>query len=371
MKNASPSASIDEILNRRHIVITCGTGGVGKTTLSAAMALRAALLGKKAVVITIDPAKRLATSLGIKTLGDHPMDLTPQLRAAWEKAKAQGQKVPQTFTGSLAAIVPDTRQTFESFVHELSPDPTVAERVMKNPIFQIFAKEFSGTNEYMALERLYSLSQQNNFDCIILDTPPSRNTLAFLEAPKLLAQFFEAGLVRWLVLPANQIIAGGMKKALSILEKLTGAGFITHLFDFAAALFEVRVAFTANLKRITALLESDQVGFLMVTVPAPDTVPEALHFISNIHDHGFHFDGVAVNRTLSYLGPPQPSDSSASTEPALEVIRAIQEREHRVIEALAQRPIPLCAKLPELARDVHSVEDLFHVAMALDSKFDE
>jgi anion-transporting ArsA/GET3 family ATPase len=358
---------IDDILRKRKIVITCGTGGVGKTTLSAAMALRAAMLGKRAVVITIDPAKRLATSLGIKGLGNEPTDLTPHLREAWEKAKAQGRKLPDGETeikGTLAAIVPDTRATFEAFVRELSPNASVADRVMRNPIFQIFAREFSGTNEYMALERLYALHQLHQFDCIILDTPPSRNTLAFLEAPKLLAQFFEAGLIRWLVLPANRLFAAGMRKALGILEKLTGAGFMTQLFDFASALFEVRVAFTANLKKITELLESEDVGFLMVTVPAPDTAPEALHFIQSVREHGFRFEGIALNRTVGYFEAP-PAGANPEAEPALAVIRAMQEREARVIAAISKEPIPVCTKLPELARDVHSVEDLFHVALAM------
>ena len=366
--------SIDQILHDRRIINTCGTGGVGKTTLSAAIALRAAMLGKKAVVITIDPAKRLATSLGLKSLEDHPTDLTPQLKDAWAKAKAAGKKVPAEFSGTLAAIVPDTRRTFEAFVNELAPNPAVADRVMRNPIFQIFAKEFSGTNEYMALERLYALDQLRTFDCIILDTPPSRNTLAFLQAPKLLAQFFEAGLIRWLVLPANKLLAAGMKKALGILEKLTGAGFMTHLLDFASALFEVRVRFTANLHRIMELLASKDVGFVMVTVPAPDTAPEALHFIKNVREHGFNFDGLALNRTLGYFETPPPASAGAADKDgalseAFNVIRALQAREKRVIEAITRDPIPLCAKLPELARDVHSVEDLFHVALALDANY--
>jgi hypothetical protein len=114
------------------------------------------------------------------------------------------------------------------------------------------------------------------------------------------------------------------------------------------------------------------VGFLMVTVPAPDTAPEALHFIDNVRDHGFNFDGIALNRTLNYFGPPPAAPEPGAGpewEKAFQVIRASQERERRVLESLAREPIPLCAKLPELARDVHSVEDLFHVAMALNSDF--
>ncbi len=358
---------IDQILEDRRILITCGTGGVGKTTLSSAIALRAALSGRKTVVITIDPAKRLATSLGLKELGDKPTDLTPQVRAAWEKARAAGKNVPEKFEGTLAAIVPDTRRTFEAFVNELAPNPAVADKIMRNPIFQIFAKEFSGTNEYMALERLISLHENEPFDCIILDTPPSRNTLAFLQAPKLLAQFFDTGIVRYLVMPANKIAASAMRKALGILEKLTGAGFMTSLLDFASALFEVRVRFTANLNRITNLLESPQVGFIMVTVPAPDTAPEAMHFIGDIREHRFHFDGVALNRTLGYFASETPPPASEGAD-ALSIIHALQEREKKVIASIEKTNVPLCAKLPELARDVHSVEDLFHVALALDSQ---
>ena len=241
--------NIDRILKERRVLITCGTGGVGKTTLSAAIAFRAAMLGKRTVVVTIDPAKRLATSLGLETLGDHPTDLTPALAKAIGNTRVTG---PLPATGSVHAIMPDTRKTFETFVAELAPNPGVAERIMSNPIFQIFAKEFSGTNEYMAMERLIPLEQSGKYDCIIIDTPPSRNTLAFLNAPKLLAQLFEEKLIRWLVLPANRLVSGGMRKALGILERLTGAGFMTNLFDFASALFEVQVGFTANLKKITS-----------------------------------------------------------------------------------------------------------------------
>ncbi len=361
-------SSIDQALAQRKILVMCGTGGVGKTTLSAAIAIRAAMLGRKAVVITIDPAKRLANSLGLPDLNDHPTDLTPQIQLAFKKAKAQPHDLlsglPKEMTGTLAAIVPDTRKTFEAFLKELAPSPAIADRVMRNPIFQIFAKEFSGTNEYMALERLLALYKQKNYDCIILDTPPSRNTLAFLNAPQVLAQFFDERIIRWLVLPTNKLLSTGIKKALGILENLTGAGFMTHLFDFAAALFEVRVNFSANLKKITQLLESPEVGFLMVTTPTPETGPEVNHFIETLREHHFHFDGVALNRTVSYLHPEKPEPGF---EEAFKIIQALQAREQWVLDHLMRNPIPLCAKLPELARDVHSVEDLFHVAMAFHS----
>lgn len=361
-----PENLIDQALSRRKILITCGTGGVGKTTLSAAIAIRAALLGKKTVVITIDPAKRLATSLGLEAFEEQSTDLTESIRAAYEAAKARGLPVPAEFKGTLCAIVPDTRKTFEAFVRELSPDPVTVDRVMQNPIFQIFAKEFSGTNEYMALERLLSLSKSPEFDCIILDTPPSRNTLTFLDAPRVLTQFFEEKIIRWLVIPANKVVAAGMKKALGVLEKLTGAGFMTNLFDFASALFEVQVKFAGSVKKITALLESPQVGFLMVTTPTPETTPEASHFIDTLKTRGFQFEGVALNRTLGYLkSSPIKEDPKKNSRPAFQILHALQDREEKVLRTLQENRIAICAKLPELARDIHSVEDLFHVALSL------
>ena len=360
--------SMDQVLQRRKMVITCGTGGVGKTTLSAAIAIRAAMLGRKTVVITIDPAKRLAQSLGLRNLGDQPTDLTEALRNAYASVRQNHPgtlaKEPTQISGTLAAIMPDTRQAFEAFVKELAPSPQSAERVMKNPIFQIFAKEFSGTNEYMALERLLALHEKTDFDCIILDTPPSRNTLAFLDAPKLLSRFFEEKLIRWLVLPANRLVSEGMRRGLHLLEKLTGAGFMTNLFDFAAALFEVQGNFTGSLKRVTQLLSSEKVGFLMVTTPTPETLPEAQKFIQRLVDHQFNFEGVALNRTLGYLDLKQPKEGY---EKPFKILRSLQNRENHVTQNLLKNKVLVCAKIPELARDVHSMEDLIHVALALSS----
>jgi anion-transporting ArsA/GET3 family ATPase len=355
-------SAIDRIIRERRIIITCGTGGVGKTTLSAAIALRAALLGKRTVVVTIDPAKRLATSLGLKSLGDDPTDITPVLLPAIKKARDSGFRIPgDGKVGSIAAIIPETKKTFEIFIRSIAPSSKVAERVLRNPIFKVFATEFSGANEYMALERLYALEQTGEYDCIILDTPPSRNTLDFLNAPKILAQFFEEKMIRWLIVPTNRLVGAGMKKALSILERLTGEGFMTDLVDFAAGLFELQVGFTQNLKRVVALLESDDVGFMMVTMPTPDSVPEIKHFLSTLDKHSLNFDGIALNRTLGYLkqGVLKPGKP-------YEVLGALIRREESVLKALQEDSISLCASLPELARDVHSVEDLLYVALAFD-----
>ncbi|MDR3606710.1 MAG: ArsA-related P-loop ATPase [Oligoflexia bacterium] len=359
-------SSISAIIAKRRIIVTCGTGGVGKTTLSAAIAVKAALAGKRAVVITIDPAKRLATSLGVKHLGDEATDLTEQLRIVCKKVDPTLGK----FTGALSAIIPDTRRTFESFVKSIASTPAGAERVMKNPIFQIFAKEFSGTNEYMALERLYALAMETEngrprYDCIVLDTPPSRSSQGFLEAPGLLARFFEEKLIRWLAFPANALVAAGMKKALGILERLTGAGFMTSLVDFATGLLQVQSTFTANLKRVMELLESKEVGFILVTTPSPGTAPDLRHFVEKLSQHKMRLDGISINRTLSYLTQkPLPKNPSAGEKLVQELI----ERERQLIRELraSAADAPICSQLPEFARDVHTLEDLVHVSQALE-----
>jgi anion-transporting ArsA/GET3 family ATPase len=269
--------------------------------------------------------------------------------------------------------VPDTRQTFEAFVHTLAPKPASAERVFRNPIFKIFAKEFSGTNEYMALQRLHSLAEKSGFDFIVLDTPPSRNTLDFLDAPKLLARFFDDRIIRWFVLPANRLVSGGMRKALGILEKLTGSGFMTHLFDFAAALFEVRATFTASLSRITALLESQGTGFLMVASASETAAAEAVHFVESVRSHHFRFDGAILNRTLGHLKITDPermearADDTGGTTAAFKLLEHLISQEERVVSELKRTLSAEPLRLPELARDVHSLEDLLHVALSINS----
>lgn len=352
---------ISRLIETRKTIITCGTGGVGKTTLSAAIALKAALAGKKTLVITIDPAKRLATSLGIQGLGHAPEDLTEHIRAF----------APQ-ITGSLEALMPDTRKTFETFVQSLAPDRSTAKRVTQNPIFQIFAKEFSGTNEYMALERLHQMRASGHYDLIILDTPPSRNTLAFLDAPQLLARFFDEKLIRWLVVPTQSLMAMGMKKALGILEKLTGAGFMTNLLEFAQALFEVRSKFLKNLGEITQFLKSDSVGFILIASASAKNIPEMKHFIDRLQNHQFRFDGIILNRLLGALPSGKPDQPSDELKAALEILDALQKQEKVSVQQIYQELNPLTPawnQLPELARDVHSIEDLYHVANLLDSQF--
>lgn len=349
----------ESIANRR-VLITCGTGGVGKTTVSASLAVRAALEGKRVIVITIDPAKRLATSLGLDKLGHEPTDLTDAL------AKAAGRPVK----GRFSALMPKSRESFERLIRSLTTNEEAVQRIFGNPILNTFSQDFSGANEYLALEELVHFYGRSEFDLVILDTPPSRNTLSFLEAPQLLARFFEEKMIRFLVMPANRLLAFGMRKAFNILERMTGTGFVNQLFDFGEALFEVQENFLKKLKSIHRLLQSEEIGFLLVAAPTPETAGEIGHFLDQIHARGFHFDGVLLNRSLGHLKPTQGEPDEASR-----LIEALQERERVAYARLRESAEKTLNKddrklfyvqLPELARDVHGLEDLYHVSTLFD-----
>ncbi|MBL7716791.1 MAG: ArsA family ATPase [Bdellovibrionales bacterium] len=353
---------INDLLKSKKVVIVCGTGGVGKTTLSAALAIQGARLGKNTLVITMDPAKRLATSLGLDAasdsaqgesalLGDEPLDLTDRLKA-----------IDPTIPGSLHAIMPDTRSSFERFFKTLSPHPEKVDRLIQSPLFESFAKEFSGTNEYMAMKRLYLLNESGRYDLIILDTPPSRNTLGFLDAPKILSRLFEEKLIQWLVIPANKILAVGMRKVMGLLEKLTGSNFMTELMSFAQSLFEVRFAFTENLKRVIALLESKDVGFVLAMNLTPDSWAEIEHFVESVRLHRFRFEGVLINRSIGDLA----MSKNPENDPGLDLIQKLQDREKSSMDQIRSKlGDQVLARLPELARDVHSIGDLMRISVAM------
>lgn len=350
-------SSIPAIFERRKILITAGTGGVGKTTLSAALAVRSAMLGRKTIVLTVDPAKRLANSLGIETLGDTPTDLTAHLRSVCPEAQ-----------GTLEAVVPDTQRTFHDWVHSLSKSEAVTRRILENPIFELFQREFSGANEYMAVQRLSAIHQTGRYDTIILDTPPSRNTLNFLDAADTMSGLFDERLVKWLLTPANKLVAIGLDKAVGVLEKLTGAAFISQFYDFVRALFEMRFQFNDSLGRMNALLSSTDTGFLLVSAPRPEMIPEFSHLVRTLSERKLHFEGIIANRTLSEIPILDSERADPLWSGSIRLIESIQTTERKVLAQLEQiLPDPSLAwiKVPELTRDIHCMEDLAQVARVL------
>jgi anion-transporting ArsA/GET3 family ATPase len=362
---------IRELVQKKRVIVCCGSGGVGKTTMSAAIAIRAAMEGKRTIVITIDPAKRLATSLGLKGLSSTPTDLTPQLRKAAD------------VKGKAFAVMPDTTETFERFVKSMAgTNQGLAQRVLKTSIYKIFAKEFSGTNEYMAMEKLYQIYKdaEKEFDLIVLDTPPSANTRIFLEAPNMLASFFDDRIIRWFVAPGSKLVAGGLKMLLEVLEKLTGHGFVSELLEFTAALFELRAQFMANLTEVAGLLHQDDVAFLMVTSPERLSKSDTQDFVNLLDERGYRFWGFVVNRVLgAKLGIESSGDFTKSrrADGISAADRKVLEEAFETIEPLLRHEQEAEAFLhsldrsanvvliPEQTSDVHSIESLVAVSQTL------
>lgn len=278
--------TVDNVLKNQRVVILCGSGGVGKTTTSGALALKAAMAGRKVVVVTIDPAKRLATSLGISSLTSEPTNVSHLL-----KDRERG--------GELWAVMPDTNEVFESFVRSMSrSDSKSTERVLRTSIYKIFARDFSGANEYMAMEKLSQLYNDSRFDMIVLDTPPAPNAVAFLNAPGQLSRFFDDNIIKWFVAPGSRILTAGLRKILEILERLTGKGFISELLEFTAALFELKTQFVSNLNEIGALLRSETTSFIMVTTPERFASADTEQFVEHLIKNRYPFWGFLVNKSL-------------------------------------------------------------------------
>ena len=284
---------VERIMNDKQIIVCAGAGGVGKTTTAAAIALRAAIAGKKTAVLTIDPARRLASSLGLKELSNDPK------RVNARKFDALGVK-PK---GSLHAMMLDTKTTFDQVVMEYAPSQEQAERIIANRFYRNISGTLSGTQEYMAMEKLYELYADGNYDLIVIDTPPTRNALDFLDAPKRMTDFFESRVLRWFLLPYMKAGGGFMKVAnvaaatfLRIVKRIVGAEVLEDTAEFFANLEGMYEGFKQRARDVAALLQSNATSFVVVTSPSQESVTEATFFSSRLHDAGLPFGALVVNR---------------------------------------------------------------------------
>lgn len=324
-------------MSTKRVIFCCGTGGVGKTTVSAATAIRMAQSGISTVVLTIDPSKRLRTSLGITD------DAAPGLV---ELTSRVGTPAP------LWARIPDSRRTFEALLRILAPDSAWLERMLHNSLFKTLAGEYSGAHEFLSWVMLHDLAQDDRFDCIVVDTPPSQNAAAFLKAPELMGRILDEQIVQW--------VSQGVGKTLSVLKSLLGSGFFGSLIEFFQLLHGIQDRLGARLKAIQGLIQRPETKFWLVAGPHPET----LHAIETLQDElrgrGLVLQRCILNRTLSHLGTGT-HDPSLSPQ-IMEWFQASLDAEQSVLDRLSFGEISL---LPELSRDVHSLEDLAHVAHTL------
>jgi anion-transporting ArsA/GET3 family ATPase len=371
---------VDALLDDRAtgIIVCCGSGGVGKTTTSAALALRAAERGRKVVVLTIDPARRLAQSMGIEALDNTPRPVT-------------GVQAAAGHGGSLDAMMLDMKRTFDEVV-ESQATPEKARQILENPFYIALSSSFAGTQEYMAMEKLGQLQrdarEQGTYDLIVVDTPPSRSALDFLDAPERLSSFLDGRFVRLLLAPAKgpaRLMTAGLGLVTSALSKVLGGQFISDLQTFVAALDTVFGGFRARAQQTYALLQADGTAFLVVAAPEPDALREAAYFVERLGEERMPLAGLVVNRAT-----PAPEGSLSADEAMTAAARLqkddrgsltagllrlhadrarMRERETVLRErfAAAHPQVPT-AVVPALPGDVHDLAGLRRVGELLANK---
>ena len=283
-RDAAGHLDVDALIADRsiHIIVCCGSGGVGKTTTSAALAMRAADAGRKVCVLTIDPARRLAQSMGLTEL-----DNTPR---AVEGAGAEG--------GSLDAMMLDMKRTFDEVV-EAHASPEKAAQILGNPFYQALSSSFAGTQEYMAMEKLGQLHAQGDWDLIIVDTPPSRSALDFLDAPERLSSLLDGRFIKLLLAPAKgpaRLLSAGFGLVTSAINKVLGAQVLSDVQTFVAAFDTLFGGFRQRAESTYALLQAPGTAFLVVAAPEPAAMREASYFVERLAGDAMPLAGLVVNR---------------------------------------------------------------------------
>jgi anion-transporting ArsA/GET3 family ATPase len=374
----APVLDVDALLDDRgtEIIVCCGAGGVGKTTTSAALALRAAERGRKVVVLTIDPARRLAQSMGIEQL-----DNTPRPVAGVDPAAG----------GSLDAMMLDMKRTFDEVV-EGQASPEKARQILENPFYVALSSSFAGTQEYMAMEKLGQLHRQaledGSHDLIVVDTPPSRSALDFLDAPERLSSFLDGRFIRLLLAPARgpaRLMTAGVSVVTNALTKVLGAQILRDMQTFVAAFDTLFGGFRQRAEQTFALLQADGTAFIVVAAPEPDALREAAYFVDRLTDDHMPLAGLVVNRAspsartelsaeeaITAADRLRASDSSSLAAGLLQLhadrMRIIEREEDLRERFVASHPQVPTAVVPAMAGDIHDLDGLRTIGEKLAEK---
>jgi anion-transporting ArsA/GET3 family ATPase len=355
---------------KTRVIVTCGSGGVGKTTTAAAMALLGAEAGRRTVVLTIDPARRLAQSMGLTELDNTP------------------REVKGVENGQLFAMMLDMKRTFDEVVSEHST-PERAEAIFANPFYQSLSSSFAGTQEYMAMEKLGQLVAADEWDLIVVDTPPSRSALDFLDAPNRLGRFLDGKMIRLLTMPARaggkaylKVVTLSVGMVSKVFTKVLGSDLITDLSSFVSALESMFGGFRERAQHTYELLKTPGTAFVVVAAPEPDALREASYFVERLSAERMPLAGLIVNRvhrTAPVTGVPPlsaaraeaaadalaakpASDAGALAEAALRVhveIASAAEHDARMAKRFcAAHPEVAVVTLPALPVDVHDLDGL-------------
>jgi anion-transporting ArsA/GET3 family ATPase len=281
---------VARILDGKRVCICAGSGGVGKTTTAAAIGAGMASRGLKVAVLTIDPAKRLADSLGLPELGNEARRIDPELLAAAGLEAGDGE---------LWAMMLDAKATFDEVIRANAPDPETRDRILSNRIYQQLSAALAGSQEYMAMEKLYELWIEGDYDLLVLDTPPSRNALDFLDAPRRLVQFIEGRALRMFMRPtglASRVVGGGASMMFAVLRRITGVDLLDDLAEFFQAFGGMVGGFRERARKVNQLLADDRTCFVVVCAPQGEPISEAAHFHRKLVEAELPFGGIVVNK---------------------------------------------------------------------------
>jgi anion-transporting ArsA/GET3 family ATPase len=345
--------TLDSLITERRIVICAGSGGVGKTTTAAVLAMEAARRGRRSVVVTIDPAKRLADALGLSGIGNEP------------------RRIDGDWPGEMSAVMLDTKGTFDALVETYSESPEQATRILDNRFYRNISGALSGTQEYMAMEKLYALHHDESFDVVVVDTPPTRHALDFLDAPRRLTHFLDHRLYRVLMSPTR-----GVMKAVHVaaqtfvrsVSKVVGTEVLDDALAFFGAFSGMEEGFKDRARVVLELLEDPATAFVLVAAPRRDTVAEAQYFADRLADARLAVAALIVNRVHPLFTVDTPEKVAARADdladtPLGPLTRnlaeftaiATNERAHLAgLTATAEQVV----MVPYLNSDVHDLDGL-------------
>lgn len=328
--------ALRHLIEERRLLVCVGTGGVGKTTVSAALGLEAARLGRRVLVLTIDPARRLADALGIRVIDQEPVEVAISSGVNGERP-----------AGALFAMMLDTKRTFDGLVERFSDGPEMRDRILQNPIYQQVSDALAGSTEYAAMEKVLEMSERNVFDLIIVDTPPAQHALDFLESPKRLTEFFESRVVHMLVHPAMSVgrfslrlFQRPIRGVLQLLERITGMEFLQDLSEFLFAIEGMSEGFIERSDRIRRVLMGPTAAFIVVSGSSRETARNTGHFLAHLDELDASPSGVVVNRIHLWPGggdPPILPEAGESLEADLAALgKAIAEECELSVDAAAK-----------------------------------
>ena len=316
--NAESAATIERLVNAKEIVIHCGSGGVGKTTTAAAVAAEAAVhLGGKVLVLTVDPAKRLANALGIERFGNVETQVPPDAFAA---AGVEPR-------GELWAAMLDTKQSWDDLIRRHAPDPKTRDAILANPLYQNLMGRFVQSHDYIAMERLFDLHSSGTYDLIVVDTPPTRNAIDFLEAPARMADFFSSRLLRWLTAPArSRVVNFASKPFYTVADRILGTQFLQDIAEFFLLFQSMYDGFVQRAEAVERVLHDRRTTFVVVSTLESAPVREAEFFISELRRRNLHLGAIVLNKVL----PSSLLDTKATA-----VAKALEAKPEQIAEPVA------------------------------------